>query len=265
MPLNTTIITGKDVIIKGVKTGGKVMIRRTSDTKASHASGQGGIALRPDGNVDFEGFVWAWGNAPLVNVNALFDLGFNLSSTGGGLKCDSTICTGLELIVPVNDPTKKNRVYYKLHFACNGVDLSTGSLESSTAGTPYSSKGLSLTFGGADQACLAIAHVKVFSTAISDVNSCTNSIYVRPAGNIDWKVTWERRINALSSLPALNARGVVAVAGWSLDCMITETGGEFAADDPTALSATVVAEAAGLTGTSNASYTVSGLPVVPTP
>lgn len=207
-------ITGKNVAVNGVANGGAIRLVRTVDSSEIVTSAFDGGAERNEGNVDFEGLFNAWGHTPTVFPNDTFTLAFTLDggTTSSGLTAASTRCTGIDIVVPVYDKSKRNGVYYSVFFGCNGTDFSTGGATPAVSVAIPNVKGLACSFGGVDQTC--VKNMKLSIRAINadpNVSSCTDGVYERPEGVIDWEFTYVKEITSMSLTPAMNEVGIVVM------------------------------------------------------
>ena len=210
---STQFITGKNVCANGFNTLGHVYIDRIVKANPIYdSSGQGG-ADRPTGNVDFEGYIMAWGRQPPTDIypNKMFDMKFTLiGGTGASVGTGGAfvMCTGLDVIVPTNDPKEENAVFYMLHFGAAGTDLTYGGavIAAPTTLTKYPVQGLTMAIGG--NPVDGVEHMQ-FSIhqqrGQAEPNSSTNGVCLRPVANLDYSFMYRIDVNAMSLLPTLNS------------------------------------------------------------
>ena len=211
MGISTDVITGVNACVSGVPTMGFVEIERTIDSTAiADSAGKGGMDRVP-GNVDFTGKIFAYGYKPPSGTfpNKTFTLDFTQDSTDvtavAGVIAADVRCIGLEIMVPAHDKTGKNAIFYIIHFGANGTDLSYGSATSAnTVPTKYPSKNMATYLDTVRQTYCQWAHLMISAEVEPKVNSDSNGVYFRPAGQIDWKYTYNREVKTMSLLPALN-------------------------------------------------------------
>lgn len=207
-------INGKNVAIDGISNGGRVEIQRV--VKAGpiyHSAGLGG-ADRAAGNIDFVGRFSAWGHTPTVFPNDAFTLAFTLDGGGttSGLTAANVVCTGLDIVVPVFDPSARNGVYYVVYFGAGGTDLSASGATTGVAVPILSTKGLACTLAGTLQTNVQGMKLSFRSNGEPYVDSGSASgVYSRPAGNIDWTLQCRKTIATMASCPVLNVVGATSM------------------------------------------------------
>jgi hypothetical protein len=209
----TPYVTGKDVCVNGVNTLGHIMLQRTSHANAIYDSSGRGGADRMAGNIDFQGYYWAWGHTPPVLPNDLFDLEFTLTGTDTTGSSGAYVrCTGMDIFVPTFDPKGENAVYYALYFAAAGNDLvNTGAtVTAPTVLTKYPVAGLACTLTPfttvpPEDGIEAMQFSMHQQGGAPDINSSTNGVFFRSKRNLDWEFTYRKAVNALSKVPALNS------------------------------------------------------------
>jgi hypothetical protein len=133
------------------------------------------------------------------------------------------MCTWIDIIIPIFDPSKRNAIYHQVHFGACGYDFSAGGATAGVSVAPLSPKSRDFSFNSAD-------YTQSFGMMLSirqvdsepQVNSCTAGVYFRPSGNIDWEFRAGIHINSMASLPAMNTVGalvmeVEAAKNWTLN------------------------------------------------
>jgi hypothetical protein len=203
--------TGKDVAVNNIPTGGRLAFQRT--VKANpiyHSGGQGG-AERAEGNVDFVGSYWAWGHTPSVFCNDRFTLAFTLTGGGteSGLTAANVLCTGIDIVVPVFDPSARNGVYYIVYFGAGGTDLTASAATAGATAQIFNVKGLACTVAGSAQTCIQSMKWSFRVDGEPFIDSCGNGVYDRPTGNLDWRFECRKTIDGMEDAPALNAVGAM--------------------------------------------------------
>jgi hypothetical protein len=178
-----------------------------------HSSGKGGAELA-EGSVDFDGRFLVWGHTPTffpTGDNRLKALAFTLSGAGtnSGLSVSSAACTGLDIVVPTYDETRRNGVYYVVYFGAAGVDFSAGGATPGAAGPIFNVKGLGCTFASTPQANVQKMHLAIRNLGDKYVDSSTNGVFNRPDGPINWRFNYRRGLTTMADAPALNAVGEV--------------------------------------------------------
>jgi hypothetical protein len=212
MPL-TSVITGVNAVVNNFPSAGYVEIERTIDSTAiANSAGEGGID-RVTGNIDFTGTIFAYGYKPPSGVFPNLDFALSFTENGtNNVSCSAVKCTGLEIFVPAHDKTGKNAIFYLVHFGADGVDISIAGTGGPTPGSlptkycaigcgTYLSQGTSFVRETYDQ----WAHLMIVADIERKVNSDTGGIYFRPAGELDWNYTYNREVNSMGLLPALNS------------------------------------------------------------
>ena len=211
------VISGINAIVNNVSTMGTLKVQQHSSSKnAIYTSTGNGGAQRKCGNVDFTGFIHAFGYMPptidgnLVWPNSTFSFAATLAGYANDVISSTAFCTGIDVFWPVGEKIiERSYINYVIHFASAGAALAitsgTPSIADSSVPQMYCAQGMTLSIDGTPEPNVEWMEVSIRSTAEPYVNSTLNGIYSRAPGNFDWTFKYHRNVNSLALLPTVDS------------------------------------------------------------
>lgn len=213
-------LTGKLGAVNGVSEIANWQVSGQADLKEIFASSSKGAPITLDGNKDWSGSYKSYGHTPPVMPGEAFTFTGSVDgskgATGAAIADSITVTVNIAAAAPIEFTTQ---------FSGNGaLTLGAAVATDVTAPNPPSSKGCKVaTYNGTTETVLDNITDFTFTITAANqtyVNSSTNGLVKRLAGNITAQASYNQECDNFDALPALNAENeyrfyVTAATYWS--------------------------------------------------